>query len=262
MAKYASSGIDTDARRRADGRPAHRGAGGPVRGHQGGGGGRRRARGRPADAPQLRPHPGPRPRGGGVRRRRRPDLRHGEAVAVGLVFAALLARRLGRIDDARVAPPPAGGRAASTCRPTCRRAPTPSGCSTFMGRDKKAHHDLTFVLDGPDGVEVVRGVDRGRRGRYPGGHGVDRPGVSRPRTRERRPGPAAVGAEPRPAGGARARGLRHGHPGRPRGRGHGGGRRARPRRSSTSSPTTRATWSRRSTAPAAAPRPSSSTPAP
>ena len=30
------------------------------------------------------------------------DLRHGEAVAVGLVYAALLARRLGRIDDQRV----------------------------------------------------------------------------------------------------------------------------------------------------------------
>ena len=28
----------------------------------------------------------------------------------------------------------------------------------FMGRDKKAQQDLTFVLDGPDGVEVVRGV--------------------------------------------------------------------------------------------------------
>ena len=31
------------------------------------------------------------------------DLRHGEAVAIGLVYAARLARRLGRIDDARVA---------------------------------------------------------------------------------------------------------------------------------------------------------------
>ena len=31
------------------------------------------------------------------------DLRHGEAVAIGLVFAARLARRLGRIDDDRVA---------------------------------------------------------------------------------------------------------------------------------------------------------------
>ena len=29
-----------------------------------------------------------------------------------------------------------------------------------MARDKKASHDLTFVLDGPDGVETVRGVDR------------------------------------------------------------------------------------------------------
>jgi 5-deoxy-5-amino-3-dehydroquinate synthase len=28
----------------------------------------------------------------------------------------------------------------------------------FMGRDKKAQQDLTFVLDGPNGVEPVRGV--------------------------------------------------------------------------------------------------------
>ena len=28
-----------------------------------------------------------------------------------------------------------------------------------MGRDKKALDGLTFVLDGPDGVEVVAGVD-------------------------------------------------------------------------------------------------------
>ena len=30
------------------------------------------------------------------------DLRHGEAVAIGVIFAALLAQRLGRIDAARV----------------------------------------------------------------------------------------------------------------------------------------------------------------
>jgi 5-deoxy-5-amino-3-dehydroquinate synthase len=30
---------------------------------------------------------------------------------------------------------------------------------TLMGRDKKAVGGLTFVLDGPDGVEVVAGVD-------------------------------------------------------------------------------------------------------
>jgi 5-deoxy-5-amino-3-dehydroquinate synthase len=28
----------------------------------------------------------------------------------------------------------------------------------YMARDKKAQHDLTFVLDGPDGVETVRDV--------------------------------------------------------------------------------------------------------
>jgi 5-deoxy-5-amino-3-dehydroquinate synthase len=86
-----------------------------------------------------------------------PALRHGEAVAVGLVFAALLARRLGRIDDQRVElhRRVIGGFDLS--------AQLPPGMETarllsFMSRDKKAHHDLTFVLDGPDGPEVVRGV--------------------------------------------------------------------------------------------------------
>jgi 5-deoxy-5-amino-3-dehydroquinate synthase len=85
------------------------------------------------------------------------DLRHGEAVAIGLVFAARLARRLGRIDDERVE--------------LHRRvvgafdlgAELPPGAEadellSFMARDKKAHHDLTFVLDGPDGVEAVHGI--------------------------------------------------------------------------------------------------------
>ena len=30
-----------------------------------------------------------------------------------------------------------------------------------MARDKKAVDGLTFVLDGPDGIEVVPGVDPG-----------------------------------------------------------------------------------------------------
>ena len=46
------------------------------------------------------------------------DLRHGEAVAVGLVFAAQLARRLGRIDDAAW-PCTARWSAASTSPPSC-----------------------------------------------------------------------------------------------------------------------------------------------
>jgi len=85
------------------------------------------------------------------------DLRHGEAVAVGLVFAAMLARRMGHIDDERVA----------LHRRVVGALDLPSdlpvGASAaelvaFMGRDKKAHHDLTFVLDGPNGVEPVRDV--------------------------------------------------------------------------------------------------------
>jgi 5-deoxy-5-amino-3-dehydroquinate synthase len=86
------------------------------------------------------------------------DLRHGEAVAIGLVFAARLAEALGRIDAARVddhrrvlasydlpmdLPP------GSAAEPLLR----------LMQRDKKALDGLTFVLDGPRGVEVVQGVE-------------------------------------------------------------------------------------------------------
>ena len=87
------------------------------------------------------------------------DLRHGEAVAIGLCFAARLARRLGRIDDERVNEHdkvvldyglptmiPAGH--------------DPAELVTVMARDKKALSGFTFVLDGPRGVEVVRDIDR------------------------------------------------------------------------------------------------------
>jgi 5-deoxy-5-amino-3-dehydroquinate synthase len=85
------------------------------------------------------------------------DLRHGEAVAIGLVFAALLARRLGRIDDAGVE------RHRQMVGQFDLAWSLPSGVDpgrlvSFMARDKKAHDDLTFILDGPAGVEVVRGV--------------------------------------------------------------------------------------------------------
>ena len=86
------------------------------------------------------------------------DLRHGEAVAVGLIFAAELAHRLGRIDAAVVA--------------EHRRvvgayelpSTLPAGLATpelieLMGRDKKALGGLTFVLAGADGVESVTGID-------------------------------------------------------------------------------------------------------
>ncbi|HEV7888288.1 MAG TPA: 3-dehydroquinate synthase family protein [Acidimicrobiales bacterium] len=85
------------------------------------------------------------------------DLRHGEAVSVGLVFAAALARRLERIGDERV------GDHRAVVQGYGLPSELPAGVDLdqlvdLMRRDKKAVHGLTFVLDGPDGVEVVHGV--------------------------------------------------------------------------------------------------------
>jgi 5-deoxy-5-amino-3-dehydroquinate synthase len=85
------------------------------------------------------------------------DLRHGEAVAIGILFAALLAERLGRIGADRVAEhrKVIGSFDLPTDLPLGAEA---AELVAFMARDKKAQQDLTFVLDGPDGVETVRGV--------------------------------------------------------------------------------------------------------
>jgi 5-deoxy-5-amino-3-dehydroquinate synthase len=88
----------------------------------------------------------------------RHDLRHGEAVGIGLAFAAALARRLARIDDHRVVD---HHRVLAAYE---LDATLPAGADhdrlvDLMGRDKKAIAGLTFVLDGPQGVEVVPGVD-------------------------------------------------------------------------------------------------------
>ena len=87
-------------------------------------------------------------------------LVHGEAVAIGLVFASELAHRLGRIDQERVA------LHHQLIEGFGLRGSLPPGLSAeelvaTMARDKKAHHDLTFVLDGPNGVEPVSGLDPG-----------------------------------------------------------------------------------------------------
>jgi 5-deoxy-5-amino-3-dehydroquinate synthase len=87
------------------------------------------------------------------------DLRHGEAVAIGLVFAARLARRLGRIDDDRVAEHVSV--VESYGLPTAvPPSADPAELLRLMAHDKKALEGFTFVLDGPGGPEVVTGVDR------------------------------------------------------------------------------------------------------
>lgn len=86
------------------------------------------------------------------------DLRHGEAVGVGLSFAARLARRLGRIDDARVKE---HDLVLGRYDLADRLPPGVDGAEllTVMGRDKKATAaGLSFVLDGAGGLEVVAGV--------------------------------------------------------------------------------------------------------
>jgi 5-deoxy-5-amino-3-dehydroquinate synthase len=85
------------------------------------------------------------------------DLRHGEAVAIGLVFAAVLAERLGRIDHARVEEHRSvvGGYDLPMKLPPDADGPQ---LVELMTRDKKAVSGLTFVLDGPGGVETVTGV--------------------------------------------------------------------------------------------------------
>ena len=86
-------------------------------------------------------------------------LAHGEAVAIGLVYAAHLAHCLGRIDARRVEEHyEVVGRAYEL------DTELPEGVDRqrlieLMGRDKKAiDGGLTFVLDGPRGVELVSGV--------------------------------------------------------------------------------------------------------
>jgi 5-deoxy-5-amino-3-dehydroquinate synthase len=86
------------------------------------------------------------------------DLTHGEAVAVGLAYDAHLARRLGRIDGERVA------RHYEVLAAYELPTEIPDGLGDdelveLMRRDKKALEGLTFALDGPDGVEVVAGVE-------------------------------------------------------------------------------------------------------
>lgn len=85
-------------------------------------------------------------------------LRHGEAVAIGVAFAARLARDMGRVGEATV-----NEHDAVLDELDLRRSVPPgtdlAEVLALMSHDKKARHDLTFVLAGPTGFGVVSGVD-------------------------------------------------------------------------------------------------------
>jgi 5-deoxy-5-amino-3-dehydroquinate synthase len=82
-------------------------------------------------------------------------LRHGEAVAIGLVFADSLAHALGRLDRHEV------DRHRALVRALDLPDAVPSAVAdgdvllASMRRDKKAKGGLTFVLPGPSGLELV-----------------------------------------------------------------------------------------------------------
>ena len=88
------------------------------------------------------------------------DLRHGEAVAIGLIYAAELGRALERIDSDRVAEHRriVDGYGLPGSLPEGAQA---DDLMAAMARDKKAVAGLTFALDGPTGVEVVASIDPG-----------------------------------------------------------------------------------------------------
>ena len=86
------------------------------------------------------------------------DLRHGECVAIGIAYVAEVARRLGRIDEARVAEHHRV-LAAYELPTKVPEQLTDEELMALFSRDKKAIDGVTFVLDGPAGVETVVGVD-------------------------------------------------------------------------------------------------------
>lgn len=85
-------------------------------------------------------------------------LRHGEAVAVGVIYAGEVAHRLGRIDAAALAE----HRRVVTEYGLANRLPAETDLDATLAlfsRDKKALDGVTMVLDGPAGVETVVGPD-------------------------------------------------------------------------------------------------------
>ena len=87
-------------------------------------------------------------------------LRHGEAVAIGLIYAGELGRRLGRIDQASV---DEHRRIVSaySLQTTLPEGAVAADLLSLFKRDKKAVNGITFVLSGENGVEPVEIDDEG-----------------------------------------------------------------------------------------------------
>ena len=89
--------------------------------------------------------------------RDRDEMRHGEAVAIGLGFAVRLAHAMGRVGALEVA----NHDDVLASLGLSWRLPEYASTDALirgMAHDKKAHHDLTFVLPGAAGFEVVHHV--------------------------------------------------------------------------------------------------------
>ena len=86
------------------------------------------------------------------------SIAHGEAVAIGLLYAAHLAHRMERIDSARVDQHYEVVHGLYGLRHALPYGITPDQLIIDMGRDKKAIDSITFVLDSATGLEVVSGV--------------------------------------------------------------------------------------------------------
>lgn len=86
------------------------------------------------------------------------QLLHGEAVAIGIAYAAEVALEMGRIDAARVAEHRTilAGYDLPMLPPG---SPSFADIAPLLSRDKKALDGITFILDGPTGCEVVTGID-------------------------------------------------------------------------------------------------------
>jgi 5-deoxy-5-amino-3-dehydroquinate synthase len=86
------------------------------------------------------------------------SIAHGEAVALGVLYAAHVAHRMNRISSQRV-----DDHYHVVHEVYGLRRPLPNGLTidsliSAMGRDKKAVDSLTFVLDSSQGLEVVPGI--------------------------------------------------------------------------------------------------------